>query len=257
MKEEYHYVYKIQFSEVAQTYFGSRTSRCIPECDTSYLGSPKAYKVYWQLYTPHKTILATFNTREEAFTYEANLIRKQWNIDKHLSLNAHIPGEQFSTKGKKLSQKQLDAIRKSHLGRPKTQEELAAMTKPYFMVSPTGEIFQGINIRRFCRANGFDKTSCRNVMNGSKFHVKGWTGSLKAHNLYLEVYNDRGLYWIAARSQWRIRWFDSGKEKTRFFKNKSDALSFRDSLENQYGYEIMVMCRNWKARLEAMQSEAA
>ncbi len=212
-----HYVYQITFEEVPHIYFGSRTCKCLPEDDIKYMGSPKTYKHFWVDYTPIKTILVSgFRTREEANTYEADLIEYQWTINKPLSVNGTISNEKFNTVGrpktqkqiesirriclgKKLSPEHIEAIRQGNLGRiPTIEQRLAvslAQSTPFYLVSPTGEIFRGVNLRQFCIKNELNQGNCNSVMSGSKFHYKGWTASIKAHELYLVFHADRGINW--------------------------------------------------------------
>ena len=94
----HHYVYSITYIDVPNIYYGSRSCKCLPEEDTKYWGTPVAFKEFMDAHasTRIKTIICIgFNTREAATYYEADLIREQWEIDKPLSLNAHIPGEKF------------------------------------------------------------------------------------------------------------------------------------------------------------------
>lgn len=246
MKQEYYYTYSITFQGLDHIYFGSRVSRCIPECDISYLGSPKAYKVYWQLYAPHKTILAEFNTRDEAYIHEAALIRQQWAIDKHLSLNAHIPGEKFSTTGRTTSQKQKEAVRKSNLGKAKN----------YYLVSPSGKTIQGFNLRELCRANGLCIAGICSVLGGKQLHHKAWTANTEAHHLYVEAFNDRGISWPKQMKRWRVTCYINGKGEYTYFEAKADAITYRDVLASQ-GFTWQIYVNNWKQRLAAMQSEVA
>jgi len=89
----YHYVYKLINPETNEYYYGSRTSKNIPEQD-KYLGSMCTWK-------PDKTKLIKtiikddFITRNEAMLYEADLIREHFNND--LNRNYRIPNEGYNT----------------------------------------------------------------------------------------------------------------------------------------------------------------
>lgn len=80
-----HYVYKITFEEDPHIYYGVR-SHSDPEKDL-YLGSPKTHKIYWEIYTPKKTILSIYLTREEAAKVENELICQ--NMKYKFCLNEH------------------------------------------------------------------------------------------------------------------------------------------------------------------------
>lgn len=74
----YHYTYKIHYS-TGKFYIGVRTSKCLPEEDTKYLGSSK--------YTPNnlvvmKEILQVFPTRKQAIEHEVTL-HKKYDIAKN------------------------------------------------------------------------------------------------------------------------------------------------------------------------------
>lgn len=99
---EHHYVYMISYTDVENVYYGSRTSRCLPEEDTKYWGSPVTFKEFMDAHasTRIKTILvADFENRADAIAYESNLIRCQWEKDKPLSLNGSISNEKFNMLG--------------------------------------------------------------------------------------------------------------------------------------------------------------
>ena len=116
--EEFHYVYRITYTDVPNVYYGSRTCRCLPEDDV-YWGTPVAFKEFMDAHasTRIKTILYTgFGTREKATSCEADLIRKQWDIDKPLSLNAHIPGEKFCMLDRKHKPETRKKMSDSHKG---------------------------------------------------------------------------------------------------------------------------------------------
>jgi hypothetical protein len=77
---ENHYVY-YSYEEFGRGYIGCRTCNCIPEDDTSYLGS-----YHDKTFSPtNKIILETFSTREEALQAEVNL-HKFYQID----INPHF-----------------------------------------------------------------------------------------------------------------------------------------------------------------------
>ena len=74
---ENHYVY-YSYEEFGRGYIGCRTCNCIPEDDTSYLGS-----YHDKTFSPiNKIILETFSTREEALQAEVDL-HKFYQVDKN------------------------------------------------------------------------------------------------------------------------------------------------------------------------------
>lgn len=85
-----HYVY-YSYEEFGRGYIGCRTCNCIPEDDTSYLGS-----YHDKTFNPtNKVILETFSTRKEALQAEIEL-HKFYQVDK----NPH-----FANKAKQTSTK--------------------------------------------------------------------------------------------------------------------------------------------------------
>lgn len=73
------YTYKITFEEVQYYYYGMKAEKVY---DEEYWGSPKTHKWCWELYTPKKQILETFNSREDADEVERRLIKPVYNTDK-------------------------------------------------------------------------------------------------------------------------------------------------------------------------------
>lgn len=269
---EYHYVYSITYTDEPNIYYGVRTSKRSPEKDV-YWGSPITFKEFMNAHkaTRIKTILATYQTREEAELAEDALILKQWGENKLLSLNAGINGTKFNALGRKPSQKQIEAGRKANIGRKRTPEQIQAVInaqtgrkrtpeqieavvkaceKKFFIVSPTGQIFQGVNLVKFCESANLCHSACVEVLKGRKLHYRGWTASLAAHKLYIEAYDMRGVCRDKRyKNSWHVNWVKESKRKVTFFKSKSDAIAFRDSLEAN-GYKFMVMVPGWKDKLK-------
>ena len=73
------YTYKITFEEVPYYYYGMHQEKVFGE---EYWGSPKTNKWCWELYTPKKQILETFDSRKKANEVEQRLIRPVFNTDK-------------------------------------------------------------------------------------------------------------------------------------------------------------------------------
>lgn len=51
----------------------------------------------------------------------------------------------------------------------------SAQTKPFTIVSPTGEVISGVNLKAWCRENGFNPKCMNNMTRGVARHYKGWT----------------------------------------------------------------------------------
>ena len=160
-----HYVYKISF-ETGHVYFGVRSCKCSPEEDV-YMGSPVTHKDYWERYEPKKTILKEFDTREEAEEAEKFLINWQWESTddgKFWSLNATIAGVKFNNFG------------------------TVGKGRNYLFISPTGQIFEGNNIKRFCEEHNLDGAHMLGVLNGTTTSHKGWTSNFENY-LRLKYFN--------------------------------------------------------------------
>ena len=232
----YHYVYQITFEEVPHIYFGSRTCKCLPEEDVKYMGSPKRFKSYWKLYTPIKLILVTgFHTKEEAVIYENSLIQKQWDENIDLSLNATIGYEKFHMQGKKRSKESCE-------------KTAAAKAQKYYIVSPSGEVFEGYNFAQFARDKEICRNNCIAVMKGRFLHYKGWTASIAAHKLYTAAYPERGIAYDKRNKNWRVSHNVDKKQVIKIFKNKNDAITYRDDLEES-GYVFKINPQGWKQML--------
>lgn len=78
------YTYKITFEEVPYYYYGIHEEKVYGE---EYWGSPVTNKWCWELYTPKKQILETFNNRKEAHKVEVRLIKPFYKKDPYC-LNA-------------------------------------------------------------------------------------------------------------------------------------------------------------------------
>ncbi len=78
------YVYKITFDEVPYYYYGVHKEKSFDEC---YMGSPKTHDVFWQVCTPNKEIIRTFDYTDSGWTeareFEKSLIIPVYNTDPH------------------------------------------------------------------------------------------------------------------------------------------------------------------------------
>lgn len=233
----YHYVYAITYTDEPNIYYGVRSCKCCPEKD-NYWGSPKTFKVWMEAHkaTRVKTILSIYPTRDEAHLIEDKLIERQWEIDKPLSLNGSLGhGSKFNTLGVK---RKKEAI----------QAGVQARSKRYYLISPKGCILEGRNIKDFCHDNKLDHGAINKVINGNNLHHKGWTASKESHLLYLEYYENRGIKWSNKDKRWVVRWHHNKNNKEKSFKNRTDAILFRDSLFIE-GCEWEVRSMGWKERL--------
>jgi hypothetical protein len=232
MTEYKHYVYKIQF-ETGHVYFGSRSCKCEPEDDVEYLGSPATYKNHWEQFVPTKIILRKFDTRKEANAYENILIEWAWSINKSLSLNASILGVTFSTQGKIW-----------------TEKERNNKAKSFYIVSPGGIVFEGLNLVKFCEENNLSKAHTHRVVKGEELQHKGWTASIEAHKLYLSLYKNRGVG--KSKEGWSVYLELNGKRK-KYFTNLEKAIEHRDYLiEN--GRSIVLNSKGWREKLEEIKN---
>lgn len=123
----YHYTYEITYADNTK-YIGVRTSKCVPEEDTSYNGSSK--------YTPNnkilsKVILGIFATREEALVNECKLQTENDVVRNPLYHNRCIQTSTgFDTTGLKLTftQEHKDKLAKASTDRVKLPEEIAKLS---------------------------------------------------------------------------------------------------------------------------------
>jgi hypothetical protein len=213
----FHYVYKISF-QTGHAYFGVRSCECLPEEDTKYLGSPQTYKHYWDNFIPCKTIIRQFETREEANSFETELISWVWSVDANLSLNAATGHTNFCT-----------------LGTTRTEKQKLKIAKPYYLVSPEGLIYKGVNLREFCLSNKFPESTLRQVIKGKKFQYRGWTNSVENHQVYLKARLIRGVHWLKSRRTWIVRYPVDKRWVQKAFNTLYAAIEYRDSVEER-GY---------------------
>lgn len=255
--ERFHYTYRIDFPECRKVYFGVRSSKCLPEDDVKYLGSPVSHKEYWAKYKLVKTILNIYPTREDAESAEEFLILQQWKENKEVSLNAGAGRVSWNSLGLPRHPNNRAALIKANTGRESPQKTkdavAAAKARPYYLISSQGYISKGYNVREFCRVNELDYTTCSRVLRGEKFHHHGWTSSWDAHKLYMESYANRGLTYRSYDKYWIVC---NKKTNHTYFKTKESAIAYRDELASQ-GLTWQVYTKNWKQRLAAMQAKAA
>lgn len=154
-----------------------------------------------------------------------------------------------------------EVIRGFRLGLPQSEEHkkkiAAANSKEYYLVSPEGLIYEGKNLAEFCRKNSLNRKLLCSVINNKRFHHNGWTSSLLANKLYKKAYADRGIVFRPSCDRWCVQWKlylpEKIKSTNKNFKNKEDALLFRDNLEKE-GYKFLVNVQNWRVKLKTFEA---
>jgi|GEM_PF-2818165 hypothetical protein len=256
----YHYIYSITYTDVPNIYYGVRSCHCRPSQDLDYWGSPVTFKEFMEAHkaTRVKTILATYPTREAAEIAEDIIIEKQWEVDKPLSLNANFGrGGKFNNIGKPSTPRQKRSMAEVNRRKEHIEAVAAAKSRNYYLVSPSGEVFEGRNISEFCRNKKLCQVNITDVINGGKFHYKGWTASIELHQLYIEYYKNRGFYWDNKNRTWIVNWNENKIKLTKRFKSEDDAIAYRDYLiSSGYNFRINPKVADWKKRLANMQLAA-
>lgn len=136
----------------------------------------------------------------------------------------------------------------------KTKNKISnARAKPYYLVSPEGEVFEGTNCTKFCKEKGLHNSHINKVLLGESLHSLGWTSSLEKHKLYLDYFYFRGVNY-RKREGWRVPITKNNQTKTYRFKTKEEALAFRDNYEKENDHIFMVISRGWKERLNKLQT---
>lgn len=82
------FVYKITFHEVPNFYYGWHKEK---SCDDGYMGSPKYYRKFWELYTPVMEIISEFEYSDigavQAQILEKYLIKSSWDNPDSLNMS--------------------------------------------------------------------------------------------------------------------------------------------------------------------------
>ena len=82
------FVYKITFYEVPNFYYGWHKEKY---CDDGYMGSPKYYREFWELYTPVREIISEFEYSDigavQAQILEKCLIKSSWDNPDSLNMS--------------------------------------------------------------------------------------------------------------------------------------------------------------------------
>jgi hypothetical protein len=254
----YNYTYKIEF-KTGHFYFGVRSCKCLPEEDVNYLGSPSTHKNYWKNFISCKTILNTFDTREEANEYENVLIQWGWDACRTFSLNESINGIKFHGLGKKFSAETRAKIAAKAKGRKWSEKSKQKMSesrgKPYRLVSPEGTVYSGANLCKFAEKHGLQANNIIATINGQRLHYRGWTSSIEAHQVYLEYYENRGIRFLAYQfSPWVVAVTTNKKVKRISFKSRESAIDYRDAMEKD-GTIFQVNSKGWRKKLAKLQAQ--
>ena len=118
-------------------------------------------------------------------------------------------------------------------------------SKPFYIVSPQGDVIEGINLKKFCRDNCLHQHGLQQVLEGKVLHSLGWTSSLDNHAEYLKRKELRGICWDKKANAWRVRLpghkSPSGKrEAVGWYKDLEAAQLERDRIEIQYDFMFLV-----------------
>jgi hypothetical protein len=212
MAQFYYYLYLIKFND-GRYYIGSRKSKCKPEDDTQYMGSPVTYKELWtdSNFTKTKYIIKKVDSMEELRRIEPKLIKEAWKKDgkdkclnRHASphfhpdvsvksgkkayelgigIHARTPEEMYKH-GKKLQELGIGIFASTFTFTPEQIRENASKggkiiaertAREFTIVSPTGEVIHGRNLKRFADENNLDASHLRKVINGKNKSSKGYT----------------------------------------------------------------------------------
>lgn len=122
-----------------------------------------------------------------------------------------------------------------------TKEKISkANSKPFYLVSPEGDVVEGNNFSLFCKENSLERGSLKQVLAGKAFNHKGWTKSLENHKIYIKCKERRGIYNI--KCKWVLRWREGSKSIYKRFITKKAAITKREELEAA-GVEFVVKVR--------------
>ena len=118
-----HYVYKLIHEKTGEFYIGSRTCKIDPSLD-NYMGSMITWKPDKSLL--NKIVLKSFNTRNEANSFEVKLIKKWFSHPLNRNYNIPILDDNgkplYSFKGKNHTSESRHKMSVNRLG--KTYEEI-------------------------------------------------------------------------------------------------------------------------------------
>lgn len=107
----------------------------------------------------------------------------------------------------------------SPLGYRHTEESKDKMSKPYYLISPEGVEYEGVNLERFCRENGLKRNCICCITSGSSLYYKGWTTSWENHKLWKQKVGMKFIYQVRD-SEYEVRISLKGKQRLRLGKYK-------------------------------------
>ena len=96
-------------------------------------------------------------------------------------------------------------------GYKKTPEQIEAESKPYYLISPEGIEYEGLNLAKFARSLGCARADFGDIIYGKKIHHKGWTNTWENHKRYLEAKELRGLCFNKRIGKWCLRIYIDSK----------------------------------------------
>ena len=155
-------------------------------------------------------------------TYLDNCI---WDLTYNINKNA------AEAPVRELTQEHKDNISKAILGRSE---------KSFYLVNPEGIVFEGVNLRRFCKEENLSVKNLNRIIKGHRSHWCGWTTSLENHQKYKHSYEMRGIR-LESNGSWRVSVY---KEGAKIFHELEEAKMYRDKLANK-GYEWRVKFKNY------------
>lgn len=123
----------------------------------------------------------------------------------------------------------------------------------FTLVSPKGEVYNDKNLTAFCKKFNLNRRGIQTILKGTYLHVKGWTTSLEAHELYMSYYQKRGIGKCGDR--WLVQTNKEGKKVYNYFKSYEEALKFRNTMLEE-GSEFMVRTLGWRNKLKEIQGSA-
>lgn len=176
----YHYTYEITYTNNTK-YIGVRTSKCIPEEDTKYIGSSK--------YTPNdkifnKLILRIFPTRKLALEHERYLQQYNNVVKNPLYHNRAIQlSTGFDTTGLTfvLTQEHKDKIAKASTGRVKSPKERAKLSASKLGI-PLGPKSEAAKL-------AISKANKSKTFKGRTYTARAYVSRLKYPNPFMWINN--------------------------------------------------------------------
>jgi len=175
MANNFPYVYKLTHKITGKFYFGSRWANSVySELDLggTYFSSSKNIKPVFEEF--NYMVLADFYTKEDAFIFEQNLIKENWNnpmlINKGcFGINGKMIHNVTSYNKTKEHRKNMSLAKKGKI--PK--HSLITM-KTWQLIDPEGRNFETSNLSEFCRKYNLNQGSMSAIAQGKQKTYKGW-----------------------------------------------------------------------------------